>query len=287
MPAFRLICLLLMLSVRVEAAPFENSVAGADQYVDSNGCLHVRALIEDRMTWVPLMRQDRSQVCGLSDNAMEVAHTTAPETDIRNESDLPYEVLSAAARLKRDPACGSVGGTRQELTLGARRYELSCLPAGAHGGSTVSVRALPPLPPSVPVQKTASLKAPLPSVLPPPTVRAEDARPLTRVAPKAPEVIAGGVPITIKQAEPRPARAKAHSPLARPYVQLGTFSVVANANRTEGRLRAAGLPVKRQLLRRRGKELHVVMAGPFTSRERRARALDVAHAAGLKDAFYR
>lgn len=70
------------------------------------------------------------------------------------------------------------------------------------------------------------------------------------------------------------------------YIQVATFGVAANAKASVARLRKAGLPVRTRAIRRGGKVMTVVMAGPLASASvpgglRKARAL------GFGDAFVR
>ena len=67
------------------------------------------------------------------------------------------------------------------------------------------------------------------------------------------------------------------------YVQVGSFSVPANAQGAAARLMAAGLPVARA----QSRGLAVVMAGPFATQSELSAALGAARAAGFPDAFVR
>jgi hypothetical protein len=66
-------------------------------------------------------------------------------------------------------------------------------------------------------------------------------------------------------------------------VQVGSFGDPANAQRSQDRIGALGLPVALS----RHKSLQVVMAGPFASAEAAAQALTALRAAGFADAFVR
>ena len=69
----------------------------------------------------------------------------------------------------------------------------------------------------------------------------------------------------------------------RHFIQVGSFGVPSNAAGTENRLRAAGLPVARNVAR----GLQVVYAGPFGSASEARAALTQVRALGFRDAILR
>ncbi|SMO94702.1 Sporulation related domain-containing protein [Thalassovita litoralis] len=71
------------------------------------------------------------------------------------------------------------------------------------------------------------------------------------------------------------------------YVQVGTFGVPANAQRSAARLQQAGLPVRMAQYSKGGKSYQIVMAGPFASPQQVNAALSTARRAGFRDAFAR
>jgi cell division septation protein DedD len=71
------------------------------------------------------------------------------------------------------------------------------------------------------------------------------------------------------------------------YVQVGTFAEPGNADATRARLRGLGLPVATSRLTQKGRELQVVMAGPFADPTTLVMALSNARNAGFRDAFAR
>ncbi|WP_460274018.1 SPOR domain-containing protein [Celeribacter sp. ULVN23_4] len=71
------------------------------------------------------------------------------------------------------------------------------------------------------------------------------------------------------------------------YVQVGTFGVPENAERSIARLSAMGYPVSSQILHRGGKPLKIVLAGPFSRPEQTLSALASVRGAGYGDAFAR
>ncbi len=71
------------------------------------------------------------------------------------------------------------------------------------------------------------------------------------------------------------------------WVQIGTFGVPANAAGAAAQLQALGLPVAKSKLKRGGKALQIVMAGPFGSGSDAQAALRIARGAGFADAYIR
>lgn len=97
-----------------------------------------------------------------------------------------------------------------------------------------------------------------------------------KVAPKAKQVkkVKYG-----KQAKTKPRAVQAAS---HRYVQVGSFGVASNAEKTKARLRALGLPVAVANGR-----LQTVLAGPFTTQAQLNSALGAVRKAGYGDAFLR
>lgn len=70
------------------------------------------------------------------------------------------------------------------------------------------------------------------------------------------------------------------------YVQVGTFGDPSNAARTIQRFRAGGVPVATRNMSRGGRNLQVVLLGPFGSSAQAQSAMRAARGAGFGDAFY-
>ena len=70
------------------------------------------------------------------------------------------------------------------------------------------------------------------------------------------------------------------------YVQVGTFGDASNTQRTIRRFQAAGVPVATRNVARGGRNLKVVLLGPFGSSAQMQSALRSARGAGFGDAFY-
>lgn len=96
------------------------------------------------------------------------------------------------------------------------------------------------------------------------------------------------VPTTRAVAATTPAAPRVKAvPAGLRYVQVGTFGVIENADKSVARLAAMGFPVASQKLVRNGKTLKSVLAGPFATPEQTAQALAQTRAAGYGDAFAR
>lgn len=71
------------------------------------------------------------------------------------------------------------------------------------------------------------------------------------------------------------------------YVQIGTYAQDANARAAISRLQARGLPVGTSQASSGGRQLQVVLAGPFGSQAELNAALNAARALGYSDAYIR
>lgn len=71
------------------------------------------------------------------------------------------------------------------------------------------------------------------------------------------------------------------------YVQVGTFGNADNVANVAGALAAMGLPVAKSRLSKAGRELVIVLAGPFDNAQAAQTALSMAQQAGFGDAFVR
>lgn len=71
------------------------------------------------------------------------------------------------------------------------------------------------------------------------------------------------------------------------FVQVGTFGEAANAARTALRLQGLGLPVAKSRITSNGRQLQIVLAGPFGDAGAANAALTAARRSGFGDAFIR
>lgn len=71
------------------------------------------------------------------------------------------------------------------------------------------------------------------------------------------------------------------------YVQVGTFEAREDAQSIAQSLRARGLPMRVGVFTQQGREMRVVLAGPFSNDRRLQSALSTTHGAGFSAAFTR
>ena len=175
--------------------------------------------------------------------------------------------------LGRDPTQGFCGSLPQA--------DLARLAFARPAGSAVST--------APDVAKTA-LVEPVATARPKP--RAERT-PATRVAAaEAPHKRAEGArPAPVREVtKPTPSQVPAalsRIPPGARFVYVGSYSVQTNAEATGRRVLQMGLPVSRAVQVQPGRDVQVVIAGPFEGREAVVRALDQIRKAGFSDAYAR
>lgn len=102
----------------------------------------------------------------------------------------------------------------------------------------------------------------------------------------APQAVASS-DLPASGASPAPAPAPTNtSSLAKPYVQLGIFSVKANADRLRSQMQGAGLAARVVENTSSGRKFYRVLLGPANTTAERAELLAKAKAQGFSDAYF-
>lgn len=109
------------------------------------------------------------------------------------------------------------------------------------------------------------------------------AAPEVSAAPLDPVTAAAGA--AIETATPAPAAPAQSSSLSKPYIQIGIFSIEANANRAAKQMRGAGLAPTVKQSQINGKTFWRVVVGPAATSSERAKILSTIKAEGFTDAY--
>ncbi len=313
-------CATLMFAGSGQAAPGkgpkELPPAGfaGNQYVDSEGCVFLRAGLGGKTTWVPRVGRDRNPVCGyeptfppgmldaataVAGGAQEGSATEPAATPAAAPSPEPATAPSpepAAAnpaakiitgkRLARQSAPATIALVRQKQVEkaatycadridSAQRYLLSDGRRVTQCAETAAASG---------VDYLNALGIPGLEV----SARAPTAREIRRAekADQGPYVVTHAIGRLTAEGKaamtaPGPRSEPAAGGRAGPLIQIGAFAEPANADRAKAVLRGLGLPVATASAGR----LKVILAGPFASATDMSNALTLVRARGYRDAF--
>jgi cell division septation protein DedD len=196
----------------------------------------------------------------------------------RRERDIPgprLQISSDAAE-----ALGMLAGAPAELNVTALRKEEVAIEPEVDAAVEVDAVAAPAditATPLDPIESAAAaIDAPAPAPLPSATPVAAS-KPAVGILP---EETAKPIPA----AATAPAKPKG-SGLAKPFVQIGIFSVEANAERTAKQMRSAGIIPTIKTFERDGKPFWRVVVGPAGTSGERTQLLTRIKAEGFTDAY--
>jgi hypothetical protein len=267
------------------------------QYVDSRGCVFLRAAIGGRVTWAPRLDGNRSVLCGYAptfDSPPVAVAQAEPEAAAEPKSPAPATPVVAAAApvapvaaaprpARVTPSPAPVVVTQAPQTAVAPRTGSTPRKIGCFTNTPVPVR----------VQLANGDSAVL-------CTRGDGTLDGARV-PIYPPGSGGGASLTESQiatAQIMTQPSRMATPTEAPvrtaavvtgtfYVQVGTFGVPDNVAGARDRLRALGLTTARSSVTHGGRQLTIVFAGPFGTHGDAQLALRAARGAGFGDAFIR
>jgi hypothetical protein len=264
------------------------------QYVDSTGCVFLRAGLNDEVMWVPRVTKDRKPLCGYAPSLVPSAPAVEQAVDV-----VAPQTAAEPAAAEIEPAATPPKKTRRKAAAARKPVPVRCAPEA-------------PLLARVPLvsggMAVICLSADARLVPQTAVLRFEDAVPLAPgsgqvlVCPRGAKVVqrvpvlSGGSTLLCtvgtgslaKLSVPKLKSASKAAPGAEGrFVQVASFVQPANAARTKSWLAGQGLPVATGRLTRRGQEFEVIFAGPFFQADTANATLSLVRAAGFDDAFLR
>ncbi|MGB7321481.1 MAG: SPOR domain-containing protein [Albidovulum sp.] len=275
---------------------------GGNQYVDSAGCVFVRAGLGGQVSWVPRVTRDRKLVCGYEPSVPLAANSPKPAAPPDEpkpatvEAEKAPDKDAASVQPKTAASTGKVAGPRPvrlvrvgpiassasycgPRTTQAQRYLLS-------DGRRVTQCAKSAA--SDPVTYLNALGATGLRVEPGQASKSEIRRALAADAGAYKIVWSKGKLNTSGiTALSMPAQPSAPVVPGARYVQVGAFADPANAERSIARLKALGLPVSTARGRSGKTPMRAVLAGPFDASADIAAALTLVRHNGFPTAFAR
>ncbi|MEY8117127.1 SPOR domain-containing protein [Falsihalocynthiibacter sp. BN13B15] len=277
----------------------------AAQYVDSNGCVFIRAGVGRSITWVPRVTQSRKLVCGYKpslqgraiQDTVQVSNTPSKSSSAKPGKPLATTALIAAPAVRSvqvtqaPKAVKRVPSTQTVLTQAPAASPVPRLPAGYKpvwddgrlnpkrgiGTARGEAEMLKVWTNTVPMKLVAENGQ---------DVELKQAHLRYKAANGTGRTATGTktVPKSIRVAKATPSRTVAVKSGGR-LIQVGAFGVESNAQATIRKFQKMGLPVAVQNTKRNGKSLQVLYLGPFASNSDIKVGLNAAHSAGFKDAF--
>ncbi len=207
----------------------------------------------------------------------------------RREREIPGPRLQASSEAAA--ALGMLPGAPVELNVTALRKEKVEEPQApapeeteskAGAPAEVTVAALDPVAGAEAAIEAAAPTAPAAQTVAP----GGAAKPKGQTAAKAGATASAAAGAKVAAASPKPAPKRPVSPLKKPYIQIGIFSVEQNAKRTADQMRSAGMIPVIHAETMNGKPFWRVVVGPARSTSERSALLKQVKSTGFSDAYY-
>ncbi|MGR3662705.1 MAG: SPOR domain-containing protein [Paracoccaceae bacterium] len=224
------------------------------QYVDSRGCVFIRAGYDGSVMWVPRVTRSRELVCGFAPTVTAAVPNSTPKVVE------PAMAVEAAAVVASPEIVASPPAKKVVRRTAPRPVSIAVAPA--------------PKPSSFKVPRgfrVAWTDGRLNPNRGPRTAKGDAQMDMIwqHTIPRQllPEVAAGGVRLQ--------------------YVQVGAYGLPSNVDTVVDWLQRKNLPVSLSGARQNGKNVKLVLAGPFSNPDDLEKALTMTHRAGFSEAFLR
>ena len=289
------------------------------QFVDSRGCLFLRAGYGDGVNWVARVDRNHKPICTMTPTGSAAAQAAvaadmgpdpqavpqgqaAQTQPVQTQTAAPQvqTAVAAQAPIVQTPGKGPSHKVYAAASAGDTTVPRITMPVVTMQPAQVSTRShVLPKPPKgwVYAWKDDRLN-PLRGVGTSEGQAQQDqvwqrTVPMVLVTEAAPQALALTTHATAK---PQPLHTAVSTMSAVPdqpqagatlLIQVGCFGEPGNAQGAAARLSGLGLPVSTSTVTRKGKVLQVVYAGPFPSHDAASAGLATLHGAGFSDAFLR
>lgn len=294
-------------TLRADEGPAEYPPASYEgkQYVDSRGCVYVRAGYAGQVTWVPRVTRDRKLLCGFKPTFAKAAPEAVEEpavVAVPSQPAAPVTPVTVAPPPAKAPPA-------------APTPKVAAAPSPAKAPAKPVRVQRPPKPLSLTIVRPRDLPKGYEPAWKDGRLNPNRAKgtaegeaqmnmvwsqtvPRRLITSKADRVADAEFPYVDRQMQ-KPRASTKSAPKVRVstkrqevaashrYVQVGSYAVAANADKARARLQSMKLPVAIARSTRNGKPVQTVFAGPFQTQAHLNSALAAVRKAGYGDAFLR